>query len=146
MLWCGLPTRNWSFPEFTKIADPSMPKCQKKLKTNVLRFFAFACGAIASVSYVESGQVVLRRTVSNSSHNLLERENVAWYVILLEGYIGCFKLNHQRPEVSKSISHSFFNTGLEEVEAKARMAVFCSRLIALNSMPTPTEVILETTE
>jgi hypothetical protein len=44
------------------------------------------------------------------------------------------------------LTHSFLNTGLEKVEAKARIAVFCSRLIALNSMPTPTEVILETTE
>jgi len=36
--------------ESTEIADPSMPKCQERLKTNGLRFFTVDCWAIGFVS------------------------------------------------------------------------------------------------
>jgi hypothetical protein len=94
------------------------------------------------------------KCVSGASGARLTTQVITWvktetakrYATPLQGYIGCFIMNYQGPEVTNRIFHSFLKTGLVGVEAKARIAVFCSRLIALNSMPTPIEVILETTE
>jgi len=99
-------------------------------------------------------RIVSEKRVSGASGARLTTQVITWvktetakrYATPLQGYIGCFIMNYQGPEVTNRIFHSFLKTGLVGVEAKARIAVFCSRLIALNSMPTPIEVILETTE